>query len=173
MCLFYEDTVEQLGAAAHYVMLGLKRHERCLYICDDHTPGELRAELGRIGVNVADVERSGQLVLLTKEHSYIAPGYFDPERMLAVLNSAVEAALDDGYSGLRAAGEMTWVESSPGAERLVEYETLMNQFYPNARALGLCQYHCRRLPQWLDGAVRTHPLVLRGGELCVNHAYVP
>ena len=174
VCFFYDDPAEQLTSAAHYIHLGLQHNERCLYICDDCTPDALRARLRQVGVAVADVEQSGQLVLLGKNDSYLAGGYFDPEAMLAMLNSAVENALDAGYSGLRAAGEMTWVlENAPGAERILEYETLMSQFYPTARALGLCQYNCRRMPAHIDGALRVHPLVLRGAQLCENRAHVP
>ena len=50
-------------------------------------------------------------------------GSFDPDRMIAMLHQAVEDALDAGFTGLCAGGDMSWLlDETPGSEWLVEYE---------------------------------------------------
>lgn len=57
-------------------------------------------------------------------------GRFDSERMLRMLNEAVEAALNDGFAGLRTCGDMSWLlDDAPGTQHVVEYESLLNQFF--------------------------------------------
>lgn len=50
--------------------------------------------------------------------------------MLRMLNEAVEAALNDGFAGLRTCGDMSWLlDDAPGTQHVVEYESLLNQFF--------------------------------------------
>jgi two-component sensor histidine kinase len=81
----------------------------------------------------------------------------------------------EGYTALRATGEMTWVlRGPPGAERLIEYEVLLNKFFPGSRCLGLCQYDRRRFaPEFLLDVLRAHPVVVLGTEVCENPFYIP
>ena len=60
--------------------------------------------------------------------------------MLRLLNDAVESALNDGFIGLRTCGDMSWLLQEPtGAEQILEYEALLNQFFRGVRAAGMCQ----------------------------------
>jgi hypothetical protein len=95
--------------------------------------------------------------------------------MLTLLNEAIEDALNDGFTGLRAAGEMTWIlADAPGTENAIEYEALMNEFYPKTRALGLCLYHRSRFsPDMLHEVLRTHPGVVVDRHLRGNPFYEP
>lgn len=175
VCLFYRDRAEQLAIAAEYIKQGLSRRERCLYVCDDCSENEVRAGLEAAGVAVTDAEREGAFLLVTKKEAYLRNPQFDAEGMLNLLNEAVETALDLGYTGLRATGEMTWTLAGvAGTERAIEYEGLMNEFYPSVRAVGLCQYHVGKLPaHMLEGALRTHPTAFVGHRLRTNHFFEP
>ena len=86
--------------------------------------------------------------------------------MMTMLEAAADSALTDGFTGLRAAGDMSWLlDEAPGSERAVEYEAMMNEFYGNSRALGLCLYDRQRLhPLALESALRTHPAVMIGDQ---------
>jgi hypothetical protein len=93
--------------------------------------------------------------------------------MIGLLSTAVEEALRDGFEGLCAAGDMTWlIDEAPGSEELVEYEALLNHFYASNRALGLCQYNRRRLPaRVLDHGIATHPTVRIGGPILLTNPF--
>ena len=60
--------------------------------------------------------------------------------MLALLNRAVESALNDGFAGLRTCGDMSWLLGNPpGAHQVVEDQGLLTEFFRNVRGCGMCQ----------------------------------
>ena len=69
---------------------------------------------------------------------------------------------------------MSWaLRGIRGAERLVEYEARLNDFFPTSRCLGLCLYDRRRFPpEILLDILHIHPGVFIGGILCRNAFYV-
>ena len=72
-----------------------------------------------------------------------------------------------------AAGDMTWLlDEAPGSEDIAEYEALLNHFYRNHRALGLCQYNRRKLPaRILDHGIATHPAVRIAGPILLTNPF--
>jgi hypothetical protein len=173
VCTLFSSAEEQLSAAIDYIRQGLARGERCLYVCGEQTPDAFRAALTRARIDVAREESRGALVLLTKETGHLAGGSFSASRMIGMLGQAVESALNDGFEGLCAAGDMTWLlDEAPGSEELAEYEALLNHFYAKNRALGLCQYNRRRLPAAiLDHGMATHPTVRIGGSFLLTNPF--
>lgn len=173
VCTLFSSPEEQLAAASECIRQGLDRHERCLYVCSEQTPDELRAALKTTGIDVAREEARGALVLLTKESGHLEGGSFSPSRMVSMLRKALEDALRDGFQGLCAAGDMTWLlDDAPGSEQIAEYESLLNHFYRNHRAMGLCQYNRRRLPNaMLDHGLATHPTIRVAGPILLTNPY--
>jgi hypothetical protein len=148
VCSVYDSREEQLRIAASYVAEGLRVGERCLYVAS--TAADLdafREALADVDVDGPAAERTGALLLRTSSEAHLQGGSFDPEQMLALLNAALEDALNAGYAGLRTCGDMSWLLEEPvGATRVLEYELLLNPFFRNVRALGMCQYDRSRLP---------------------------
>ena len=75
-------------------------------------------------------------------------GRFNIDRMLRTLDDALDQALNDGYEGLWASGDMDW---EFGLERdfskLLEYEWQLEEFFQKRPAFsGVCQYHADILP---------------------------
>jgi hypothetical protein len=173
VCTLFTTPEEQRSAAVEYVQQGLARNERCVYVCAEQTPEEFLAALAEAGVDVAREQGRGALVLITKESSYLQGGSFSASRMIEMLTSAVESALADGFEGLRAAGDMTWLlDQAPGSEELAEYEAQLNHFYGTHRAVGLCQYDRRRLPAAiLDHTIATHPTVRVAGSILLANPF--
>ncbi|MBD3173579.1 MAG: PAS domain S-box protein [Armatimonadia bacterium] len=175
LCLIYRSREEQLQAAIPFIALGLDRGERCLYVADENTVDGVVSAMERGGVDVDQHRSRGALVLATKRESYLRQGHFDPDWMIQFLRVATEDALRDGFTALRVTGEMTWaLADDPGAERLLEYENKLNQFFPGSDALAICQYNAHRFdPETLLGVVETHPLVVHEGTVCWNPYYTP
>jgi hypothetical protein len=173
VCTLFTSPEEQLSAAIEYITQGLARGERCLYVCGEQTPSEFREALQRAGIDVAAEEQRGALVLLTKETGHLKGGTFNASRMISMLSQAVEDALLDGFTGLCAAGDMTWLlDDAPGSEEIAKYEALLNHFYATNRALGLCQYNRRRLPAaMLDHGMATHPIVRIEGPILLTNPF--
>lgn len=57
--------------------------------------------------------KRGALVEATHDEAHLADGSFSSERMLRLLNEAMETALKDGFTGLRACGDMSWLLAEP------------------------------------------------------------
>lgn len=151
ICALYDTRDEQIEVAAAYIADGLACGERCLYVPDSADSLQaFRVRLRGHGVDAAERKHAGALMMLTKEHAHLIDGRFDSERMLTMLDRAVEDALNDGYQGLRTCGDMSWLlDQAPGSQHVVEYEAMLNQFFRNVRALGMCQYDRSRLPAGL------------------------
>jgi hypothetical protein len=173
LCLLYEHVDEQLAISVTYLTEGLRRGERCLFASDPATFTALRGAIASGGIDVDAQIRHGALLLLTKEQAHLRGGGFDLESMLGLLQQAVRDAVDAGYRGLRAAGDMSWIlDNAPGTDQVVAYEAMMNEFYPTVPALGLCLYdRRRRAPTTLEGALRTHPSLVTGQTCCVENPY--
>lgn len=173
VCTLYSTPEEQLTAAVEYIRGGLARGERCLYITVERTVAEFRAALEEAGIDVKREEARGALVLLTKEQGHLKDGTFDPDRMISMLGDAVRDALAAGFTGLRAAGDMSWVvDEAHGTERLAEYEARLNHFYACNRALGLCQYNRSSMPPAsLDHGIATHPYICVDGSILLQNPF--
>lgn len=161
VCMLYSTREEQMAAAVEYIRGGLSRGERCLYVVGEHTPDEFRDGLRQAGIDVEAEEARGALILITKHDGHLKGGYFCPDKMITMLHGAVKEALDAGFAGLCAAGDMSWLlDEAEGSHRIAEYEARLNEFYPSSRALGLCLYNRDKLPApALDHGIATHPHV--------------
>lgn len=166
VCALFSNGQEQETVAAQFIAAGLRAGERCLFVGASPAALErfgdrLRAE----GLDAAAEQRRGALLLLTTAQAHLVDGCFDSERMLRMLNQAVEDALNDGFAGLRTCGDMTWLlDDAPGSHQVVEYEALVTELFRKARALAMCQYDRSRLPaEIIDYALATHGTVVIDG----------
>lgn len=159
--------------AVEYIRGGLSRGERCLYVCCEHTPDEFRDGLRKAGIDVETEEARGALYLLTKRDGHLKGGCFDPDKMIGMLHGAVKDALDAGFTGLCAAGDMSWLlDEADGSERIAEYEARLNAFYPSSRSLGLCLYNRTKLSAaTLDHSLATHPHVRVDGNILLENPF--
>lgn len=175
LCLIYETRDEQFEAIVPYFRAGLARGQKCVYIADDNTCEAVVAALRSSGLDTERHLASGALVVLTKQDAYLKQGFFDPDWMIDFLKAATTAALSEGFSGLRATGEMTWVLGpEPGVDRLLEYESKLNYFFPAYKCLAICQYNRRRFDyKILREVILTHPIVISGSTVARNFFYIP
>jgi hypothetical protein len=176
ICALYETEAEQLEVAAEYLADGLRAGERAFYVAGSEAAlSRFRAVLNRQGINVPTMVKRGALVEATHAEAHLAGGSFSSERMLRLLNEAIETALKDGFTGLRACGDMSWLLTEPeGAHLVVEYESLLNQFFNGVHGAGMCQYDIRRLrPHLIEGALATHTSVVVDRHHKSNRFYRP
>lgn len=167
ICALYDTEDEQLATAAQYVSDGLRQGERCLYVADGRDGFQrFRQALADSGVDAAGAAGSGALLEIPHANAHLAGGRFDCERMLGLLNEAVEQALNGGFKGLRTCGDMSWLLHQPAAlEKVREYEMLLNEFFRHLRACGMCQYDRRRFrPNVIDDALAAHPSMVLDGR---------
>ncbi len=107
----------------------------------------MRSYLSARGVDVTyEVARTS--LIITSDQGHLVNGCFDVDRMMLTLEEAVHQALDDGYKGLWATGDMSWeFGSKKDFTKLLEYERRLEEFFHKQPGIsGVCQYHADSLP---------------------------
>jgi PAS domain S-box-containing protein len=175
LCCLYETEEEHRALLAPYLRLGLERGEKVVYIADVHTREAVLQYLTDDGLDPKAYLESKQLVLATPRETYLRDGPFDPDKMIAYLRKTTEHVVAEGYPALRVTGEMTWaLGGASGSDRLIEYESKLNDFFPGSKCLAICQYDRRRFdPAVLLDVICSHPTVVVGTELYDNFYYMP
>jgi len=174
-CSIYESPEEHYAVAIPFIRIGLARGEKCIYIADDGTIGDVRQAMHSEGIDVDRALASNALVLATKEQAYLEHGSFHPDWMFTFWKEATEVAMEEGFSAVRATGETEWVlRGGRGLERWMEYESKLTHTLLESNCSALCQYN-RRLfpPELILDVIRTHPVVVYRGTVCRNLYYVP
>src|SRR5438093_9845337 len=175
LCSIYENPQEHYAVAIPFIRIGLDRGEKCIYIADDGTVGDVRQAMQSEGIDVERATASKALVLATKEQAYLEHGSFHPDWMFTFWKEATQLAMSEGFSALRATGETEWVlRGGRGLERWMEYESRLTHSLSQSNCVALCQYN-RRLfpPQFILDVIRTHPIVVYGNTVCRNLYHVP
>ncbi len=163
-----------MAAVVPFLKRGIEHDERCLYVTDDNSKGDVIDALQAGGIDVTAARESGDLALYTAGETYLETGTFDRDAMLDFWRDALSEARDE-YAGIRAAAEMTWaLESETEHEQLAAYESLLNPLYADDDYVVLCQYNRHRFPsEMLSDVIRTHPLVVNGEAVYPNDHYIP
>jgi DNA-binding CsgD family transcriptional regulator len=175
LCAIFETEEEYRFCITPFIRQGLERGEKVLYIVDAHTSEEILHYLRDDEVETESYLENGQLIILASNEVYLREGSFDPDAMITLLRHETEQALNEGFSALRATGEMTWaLKGLAGSGRLVEYEAKLNEFFPTSKCLAICQYDKRRFaPEILLDVLTVHPIVIIGTEVFENFCYMP
>ena len=97
--------------------------------------------------------------------------------MLHKLEDALDQALNDGYKGLWATGDMTW-EFGPRQDfgKLLEYELRLEElFHKRPELCGICQYHRDTLPrETVRQGLQAHRMIFINETLSrINAHYLP
>jgi MEDS: MEthanogen/methylotroph, DcmR Sensory domain len=176
-CLIYEGSPSRhLAAMAALMRQKLNENYRCLYLNTPVMVAGIGCYLAAAGVDVAhEVEKTS--LLLSSDQRHLVNGCFDVDRMMNTLDDALSQALNDGYEGLWATGDMSW-ELGPQKDfsKLLEYEWRLEEFFHNHPGLsGICQYHAATLPrEALRQGLLTHPSIFVNETLSrINPHYLP
>jgi signal transduction histidine kinase len=174
-CLIYDGhPSEQLPVIVPLLEDGLRANERCLYLGDPMMIAMVQNALEARGIDVAGGIARGALVFSSDRPHEDQP--FDPAAMVGMLVDMIDEAVDDGFAGLCATGDMRWeIGRDDNFERIHEYEALLEQVFRSKPLRGICQYHRGTVPtKALDAAVRAHrSLYIDGWLNRDNLFYVP
>ena len=174
MCFIFDDEDERRRVLAKYIQSGLQDHDQVAYFVDTMAPDELKQHLLQMGVELPEDTESRQCLVTTAESTYCQDGTFKVERMLATLEHAYEHCCSEGFDGLRVTGEMNWVlRGYPGTDKLIEYESRVNEVLRRVPVTAICQYDARLF----DGAtlyqlLKVHPMMIVHGQVVKNPYYI-
>jgi hypothetical protein len=174
MCYIYNDNEERREAINKFIASGLLEGEEVHYFYHGAKGETLEAARRRVGVPALAEGAKGVFKLAPALDAYCPDGTFIPERMLGRLRDTYLSSIENGFAGARVTGEMGWaLEGLPGAERLIEYEALVNTVVAEYPCTALCQYDARRF----DGAtlfhvLSVHPAMVVQGQVVRNPYYI-
>jgi signal transduction histidine kinase len=146
-CLIYDGhPSEQLPVVIPLLTDGLQNNWRCLYLGSPEMVQMVDTALMATGINTIHEAERGALVF-SSDRSHLAGGRFVPEIMIDGLRSLIDGALNDGFEGLCATGDMKW-ELGPDEnfEVLLDYEARLEQVFRDKPLRGICQYHRDVIP---------------------------
>jgi hypothetical protein len=175
VCAFFGSPDEEYRVLLPFIQDGVDRGE-LLYQGVRRTRHEDHVRrLRHAGMDVDELERTGQLIIRSSEDMYMPGGSFDQERMLAT----IEAALQDGASRgfpltrISAHPECVFADEHDTTEFL-EYEARLNDLVPRYQDPVICLYDISSFDaSILMDVLRTHPVVIVGGMLQENPFYMP
>jgi hypothetical protein len=159
-CLIYKGSpATHLSGLSALIRQKLTENYRCLYLNTSTMVAAIRPYLLAGGIDITQEVVKGSLVL-SSNSAHLADGHFDIDRMLGMLEDALNQALRDGYHGLWCTGDMS-LEFGPERDfsKLLDYEWRLEEFLHAHPALsGICQYHADTLPhEVLRQGLLVHP----------------
>lgn len=169
VCVFYPSLAERDEILIPFLREGMAAGDKCVVIVDSDEPA---AVLSALGPDV-DPQQSG-LQVLRSQDTYFSDGAFSSKAMLSFWDRTMSAALSEGFTFARLAGEMTWaLRQLPGVSELVEYEAQLNLLLPQHPQVALCFYELDVFSgELLVDVLKTHPKVLIGGMVLDNPYYL-
>ena len=175
-CLIYDgDPSEQLPVIVPFLLEGLKNNWRCLYVGRPEVARMVEQALVANGVNFVWEARRGALVI-SSDRSHLSAGTFNPRRMVDWLSKSIDDAVQAGFEGLCATGDMRWeLGEDENFDCLLEYEARLEQLFRNKPLRGICQYHRDMVPHHaVRNALVTHRSAYLGAALKPdNFFYIP
>ena len=167
LCQFYETTSDLLEVLVPYFKEGLTANESCIWItfdplCVEEAKDALRAAVPELDQCLA----TGQMEIVPHDRWYLADGTFDAEAVLKACCEKAEDALEKGYAGLRASGNVACLHDARWAE-LTAYEEMLQAAIHSHNVIALCSYplHKCSASQFLQAVdVHDFALVRRNGR---------
>jgi hypothetical protein len=173
-CALYSGPVELAQLASEFLLQGLKRGDRCYCVAADGEAATVKAMVRSEAARLDVAIRTGALATLSPTDCYVINGVFDPIATVKTFSELVEAARQDGFTGLRVAAEMSWALTVPdGVQRVITYEASLRPVFETVPATALCLYDRERMPiAALNGALASHPIAGVDGDFHVNPFFV-
>lgn len=173
ICLIYNDEEERKEIVQNFTQSGLNSFEKVAYFADQPKPLDVTEWLQQYNVQVNGNLKPGQLLLATASETYTPDKVFNPDDMLAKLEAIYHVAKEDGFNGCRGSGEMTWaLNGLPGSDRLLEYESRINNVIIDHPLIVMCQYDATRFNgATILGVLKVHPYMIVKGLVVQNPYY--
>ena len=140
VCQFYKTKDDLIDILVPYFKAGLESHESCLWITSDPLRAPEAEEA--LAKSVSDLEEyvtSGQMEIFSHSEWYLKQGTFEQRRTLKGLTDKLDKGLTDGYTGLRTAGNTTWLDKRIWGN-FINYEKEVNEVIRKYRMIAICSY---------------------------------
>lgn len=146
LCQFYESKQDILDILVPYFAAGLKNNEFCLWMTSAPlSPMEAERALAKAVPGLAELKRRGQIEILRYAKWSTKAGPFDINNALKNCLEKESWAMANGYAGLRAAGNPSWMGEND-RNFFMDYERLADSVIGKHRILAICAYSVKECP---------------------------
>jgi sugar-specific transcriptional regulator TrmB len=142
--LIYESKEVKRNTLFSYIEKGLRTGQAGIYICSEETPDEIRNAMRNFGIDVKHYEEQRALTILPYTEMYIRDGVFNLEYVMDTWNRWYNNAISDGFSGMRATGEMSCFIIHDLLEDLLSYEHALHTVL-DIPMTAICAYNADSL----------------------------
>jgi len=140
LCSFYETKQDLLDILVPYCKTGLENNECCVWVTSEPLVKKEAEEAMRKAVpNLEQYRGRGQIEIIPHTEWYLKDGAFNLQRVLNAWMYKLNQALANGYDGLRATGNMAWLEEEDWTS-FTEYEEEINNIIGEYHMLAICTY---------------------------------
>jgi len=172
LCLPFETNDEKHAATVTFMHEGLSRGARCMFVGTKEDFDVLGRGLEELGICTRRATSRGALMYRTTEEVYLYGGVFDPPRALDHTDALIDAAVVDGFTGLRISAELTRIPADGEWQKIVWFEALVNERFARRPIASMCRYPRAMIPaERVRDVLRTHPVAIVRGESCENPFY--
>jgi len=174
MCYIYNDEAQRKKVISKFLESGLLSGEKASYFMDVISTDEINEYLSSLGLDRLLKEHEGRFSVATAKDTYYPSGTFVTDDMLDRLGAFYTQSIEEGYTGARVSGEMSWaVRDVPGFSHLIEYEARVNDVLLTYPVNAICQYNAGLF----DGALlfdvlSVHPMMIVHGQIVQNPYYI-
>jgi hypothetical protein len=174
MCYIYNDEGQRKKVISRFLESGLLSGEKASYFMDVVTIDEMSEYFASLGLDRLLREHEGRFSVATAKDTYYPSDTFVPDEMLDRLGVFYAQSIQEGYTGARVSGEMSWaLRDVPGRSRLIEYEARVNDVLLTYPVNAICQYNAGLF----DGALlfdvlSVHPMMIVHGQIVKNPYYI-
>jgi hypothetical protein len=174
MCLIFTSENERTDTLLKFLLSGLRRDESTACISEKITEEELRIYFRENGISYDERKAQGQITLSDTSEVYFKDGIFDPDRTLHTLTQFYLDAKSAGLPAARIIGEMVpEVKSTPGGERLLEYESRVSILVRTHPVTAICQYDANRFDgKTIMEVLKVHPKMMVNGSVVHNPFFI-
>ena len=176
VCAFFANDDEEYRVLLPFIREGLSRGDKTVNVVNPGARAEHLQRLAQAGIDSAAPLKSGQLQIRINTEVYLRDGRFDQGRMLAAFEemaSSVRTA--EGFPMSRIVCRMDWASGDRSRiENVIEFESSVNDVWRRYDDAVICTYQLGQLSgDAVIDIMRTHPLVIIGGQLQQNPFFTP
>lgn len=174
VCQIFNEDHERRDALVNFILSGIEAGENTACYTEKDSKTSLKELFAEKGISYDVIENSGKFILSKTADVYFANGEFDPDRMVELLEEFFQNSVTQHRTGARIIGEMTpEVQTIPGGNRLLEYESKVSLLLKKCPVNAVCQYDAREF----DGStimdiMKVHPYMIIRGSVISNPFYV-
>lgn len=172
-CYIYEGEEDRFKLLAQYFEQGLKNNELCVLVTAEFEEDAIHS-LTSHGLDTDKYVRNKSLRIFQIIPTYIQNGRFIADFMIANVSNFILSAQNEGFRGIRTAGEMNWMKDYPEtSEEALSYEARVDGLISRSPDfVGLCLYQMNdHKSQLLDAVAKVHPTIIQNRTLRLSPSY--